>query len=105
MKQSEPQVKHHFLSVKNILNEDPFIEEIKILRENISSAEGFIQIHCKLLNGFIFNIFEYFSIENGVENYRYHLMNKENLIIGRWDNAPHHKEISTFPHHFNQQDG
>ncbi|MCA1917027.1 DUF6516 family protein [Methanospirillum hungatei] len=23
----------------------------------------------------------------------------------RWDNAPHHKNISTFPHHLHEKDG
>lgn len=31
--------------------------------------------------------------------YRYHYMDKENEMIFRYDNAKHHKEIRTFPHH------
>jgi len=31
--------------------------------------------------------------------YRYHYMNKEGGLIFRYDNAPHHKNIRTFPHH------
>ncbi len=31
--------------------------------------------------------------------YRYHYMNKESRLIFRYDNAPHHKNIRTFPHH------
>jgi len=32
-------------------------------------------------------------------NYAFHWQNKENCMIMRWDNAPHHHDISTFPHH------
>ena len=31
--------------------------------------------------------------------YRYHYMNNENELIFRYDNAEHHPEIKTFPHH------
>ena len=31
--------------------------------------------------------------------YRFHWQNKEGRIIKRWDNARHHPEIKTFPHH------
>lgn len=31
--------------------------------------------------------------------YSYHWQNENRSIILRWDNAPHHKHIRTFPHH------
>ena len=31
--------------------------------------------------------------------YSYHYQDKDGILIKRWDNAPHHNEISTFPHH------
>ena len=31
--------------------------------------------------------------------YRYQLLSADKKPCARWDNAPHHKEISTFPHH------
>ena len=31
--------------------------------------------------------------------YRYQLLSADKKPLARWDNAPHHKEISTFPHH------
>ena len=33
------------------------------------------------------------------DKYRYHFIDKENKIK-RWDNAPHHRKIKSFPHHF-----
>ncbi len=33
------------------------------------------------------------------EKYRYHYMDANNQLIFRYDNAPHHLEVSTFPHH------
>ena len=31
--------------------------------------------------------------------YRFHYMGKDKDLIYRWDSAPHHKEIRTFPYH------
>jgi hypothetical protein len=31
--------------------------------------------------------------------YSYHLQTKTGRLIYRWDNAPHHRDIPTFPHH------
>jgi hypothetical protein len=32
-------------------------------------------------------------------NYSYHWQTPKGKIIVRWDNAPHHKDISTFTNH------
>ncbi len=33
------------------------------------------------------------------EDYRYHYQTAEGELIRRWDNAPHHPDVETFPHH------
>jgi len=33
------------------------------------------------------------------EKYRYHVMDAGNQLVFRYDNAPHHAKIATFPHH------
>ncbi|MBM4461196.1 MAG: hypothetical protein FJ011_26150 [Chloroflexi bacterium] len=33
------------------------------------------------------------------EKYRFHFMEPGNQLIFRYDNAPHHPQIRTFPHH------
>ena len=33
------------------------------------------------------------------DKYRFQYMDKTNHIIFRYDNAPHHRELMTFPHH------
>ncbi len=32
-------------------------------------------------------------------NYSFHWQDKNENLIVRWDNAPHHSKIATFPHH------
>jgi len=52
-----------------------------------------------LRDGTELHIFEY--VDSGLHkiDYSFHWQNKEKKLIKRWDNAPHHKEIETFPHH------
>jgi len=39
------------------------------------------------------------------DKYSYHFMNSSNDLIFRYDNAKHHPELSTFPHHKHSQLG
>ncbi len=34
-----------------------------------------------------------------VTKYRFHWQNTQGQLIRRWDNAPHHKDVETFPNH------
>ncbi len=34
-----------------------------------------------------------------IDKYRLHYMDKQGAMIFRYDNAPHHRELSSFPHH------
>jgi hypothetical protein len=37
--------------------------------------------------------------------YKYQWQLENDSLIARWDNVPHHKEISTFPHHIHDDKG
>ncbi len=34
-----------------------------------------------------------------VDKYRFHYMDRQNRMIFRYDNAPHHPDLTSFPHH------
>lgn len=40
---------------------------------------------------------EYISAESYL--YSYHWQDKNERLLIRWDNSPHHKNIKTYPHH------
>lgn len=103
MKSTPSRVKPYFLWVLNILQSDPRIISVKIIRERYSMEEGFIQISVKLKNENRLEIFEYYSVAEGLEDYRYQLMGKDNVFIARWDTAPHHPDIKTHPYHLHDK--
>jgi hypothetical protein len=37
------------------------------------------------------------------KDYSHHWQDRERKTILRWDNAPHHPEIKTFPHHLHEE--
>jgi hypothetical protein len=39
-----------------------------------------------------------------VNKYSYHWQRSHGQLVKRWDNAPHHPEIETHPHHLHDQD-
>lgn len=38
-------------------------------------------------------------------DYRFQYMDRNNVLITRWDTAPHHREIRTFPYHLQPSQG
>jgi len=49
-------------------------------------------------DGSLLHIKDYLFIE-GTRKYSYHWQDAQGRLITRWDNSPHHKRLSTFPHH------
>lgn len=38
-------------------------------------------------------------------SYRFHLMTADKQLIRRWDSAPHHRELKSFPFHLHTTEG
>ncbi len=57
----------------------------------------YLKIVCSLVNSTTLYIREYVDAEQ--REYSYHWQDENGKLITRWDNAPHHKNIATYPHH------
>ncbi len=97
-------IDEYFKSVENTINAFPLTLFSSHKFEKVDINEGFLKIKLVLLDQSQLHIFEYIKIKNSpiVENYRYHWQDKNSNVIKRWDNAPHHKSIPTFPHHVHE---
>ena len=84
--------------------------DIKRLKSNFRSISSIIILDYKIGEDFVYYkmvisfidqsklmVNEYSSRTE--RNYSFHWQNNNSELIVRWDNAPHHKNISTFPHH------
>jgi len=74
----------------------------------IDDKEAYIRGELWLFGGLVLHIAEYVVIRKGKpdkDKYRYQLLDNQNNMIARWDNAPHHPEIPTHPYHKHLKDG
>ena len=44
-------------------------------------------------------------MDESERNYSFHWQDQNDALIMRWDNAPHHDKITTFPHHKHDKKG
>ncbi|HEY89801.1 MAG TPA: hypothetical protein G4N98_08765 [Thermoflexia bacterium] len=74
----------------------------EVVREEQQGNIGLFRCRLRLLDGSLLEMFEYFHIEAEevqVTKYSFHWYDADGTLRKRWDNAAHHPEISTFPHH------
>jgi len=50
------------------------------------------------IDGSVLFIKDYLFID-GKRKYSYHWQDKTGSLLSRWDNAPHHSDVISFPHH------
>lgn len=85
----------------------PVIADFQILHEQVLGDVGYFRVRGQLANGDGFMFTERFRQQAGsiaVEKYSFHWQAVNGALIRRWDNAPHHREIASFPHHLHEGD-
>ena len=89
----------YFEFLKKVASSDPSVKKFRLIREFIGMNRGFIRFVVELRDDSELHVFEYIDSSMHKIDYSYHWQDKEKRLITRWDNAPHHSEIETFPHH------
>ncbi|KAF5419558.1 MAG: hypothetical protein C5S44_10650 [Candidatus Methanocomedens sp.] len=89
----------YFKSIENLLSKSKLIADKTIDFKEFSRDEGMVTGRLLFFGGFTLNFMEYILIEQQRPKYRFNLSDSKGKLIFRYDNAPHHKEIPTFPHH------
>ncbi len=89
-----------------LISASPAIIDVDIIRRDIrDTGLEKIALYCyriKLKDGSTIEITERLLEERkklDTTKYRYHWQTQSGKLIKRWDNAPHHPEIDTFPNH------
>ena len=92
-------ISDYFDFLKKVANKNPEVVKFRLIKEFIGVNRGFIRFAVELRDGTELYVFEYVDSSMHKIDYSYHWQNKEKKLIKRWDNAPHLKEIETFPNH------
>lgn len=80
-----------------LFRESRIIKNYEILGYKFSSNFLYMKAKLSFINNDSLYVKEFIStIEY---SYSFHWQNQNGELITRWDNAPHHKNIKTYPHH------
>ena len=74
----------------------------EMVREEAQSEMGLLRYRLSLRDGGLLEMFERFQVVDGrvlVTKYSFHWQDAEGRLRKRWDNAAHHLEVPTRPHH------
>jgi hypothetical protein len=88
--------------VKALIIANPKVAGWKALREEAQGDLGMFRYRITFFDGSLLEMFERFQIVNEkllVVKYRLHWQDAAGRLLKRWDNAAHHPQIPTHPHH------
>jgi len=93
-------IEDYFLQVENILRDFPAIQAYELTKKVYNIHQGYIGGKITFDSGSSLEFIEVVDTERPAKiKYRYQYMDKSRSLVFRYDNAPHHPEIASFPHH------
>ena len=78
---------------------EDIIEDTKILTQREDNRIMEFRARLKLIDSSFLEITEIFIFDISKRKYSFQWMDENYELKIRWDNAPHHRQIVTFPHH------
>ncbi|OIQ54269.1 hypothetical protein MOTE_24640 [Moorella thermoacetica] len=97
-------IEEYFDFLKKIASTFAFTQEFRLVKEAVTLNRGFIRFIIKFVDGSELHVFEHVDTHLHKTDYSYHWQDKNKKLIKRWDNAAHHPEIKTRPHHMHEVD-
>ncbi len=93
-------IETYFAQVEGFLQAFSHIRAYTLRKKVYNSKQGYIGGSITFENGRRLDFIEVKDVEVAEKiKYRYQYMDEKQVLIFRYDNAPHHKHIRTFPHH------
>lgn len=90
----------YFTQIENILQTFPNIRTYTLQTKIYNATQGYISGRIIFENGWRLDFIEVKDTDITAKlKYRYQYMDPEQVLVFRYDNAPHHRYIRTFPHH------
>lgn len=99
-------ISDYFQQIELLLRHFPSVSAYSVTKKIFNQSQGHIQGIVNFENGCSLEFSEVKRTDQkGKEKYRYHYMDATKNLIFRYDNAYHHKNIATFPHHKHTAEG
>jgi len=97
------QIESYLRQIRLALISSPVVADYEIVRQWAHSDDGYIRVRITLTNNDFLEATMYVISMGGeitINDYRYQWMSPDKKTLRRrWDNAPHHLALATFPHH------
>lgn len=101
-------LKAWFDTVEKHIAGNPLVIFHNLEKKHTSPSTAYLKGEILFVDGTSLAVFQHLCIiESGtsLSDYRYHYMDIDKKLIFRYDNAPHHDEIETHPHHKHTHNG
>ena len=102
-------IEAYLRQIDELLSTSSFVSTVQILRRSIRDTELEKVLNYRyrvwLADGGLVEMTErVLEIQDSLEvsKYRHHWQDRNGELVKRWDNAPHHSEVDTFPHHLHE---
>lgn len=91
----------YYLGLQAAIHTAPHVLSSDVRFEEIDVDECYVRGVLALTGDFELHVAEYVVTAPDVQRpkYRYHLQTSSGELVSRWDNAPHHPTVPTFPDH------
>jgi hypothetical protein len=103
-------VQEYLRQIDELLSTSPVVSDVVIVRRSIRDTDLEKVLNYRrvtLADGSLIELTERVLEAQGileVTEYRHHWQDAQGHLIKRWDNAPHHPTVETFPHHLHDGD-
>jgi hypothetical protein len=94
-------ITEYFQKIESQIAECVHIIETSLLKDKRSLHIGIIEGELTFADESVLHFIEFVNVKETVEVYKYsyHYQDRNGNLIFRYDMAPHHREVETFPHH------
>ena len=98
-------IEDYFSQLERVLSEFPIIRSYELTKKVYNLHQGYIGGRIIFENEHSLEFVEVVDNEqSGKLKYRYHYMDETRNLLFRYDNAPHHAGVDSFPHHKHMPD-
>jgi len=93
-------IEAYFGEIETTISALRIVDAYSLTKKVYSEKQGFIKGMIRFVDDSTLEFTEVKDIDRDQKiKYRYHYMNQKRELIFRYDNAPHHAGLATFPHH------
>ncbi len=94
-------ISEYFQKIESQIADCIYIIETSLVKDKRSLHIGIIEGELFFTDESRLHFIEFINVKETIEVYKYsyHYQDRNSDLIFRYDMAPHHREIKTFPHH------